>query len=569
MNESSQKHGDVETVQESSIDEDRNANVAQEAIDLDYVLTHELGQFGLFQLRNFLLIAVVIIISGSVNEYIFSAAAIPHRCRIPECGEDTKLHEFSPEWISNAVPETSSGLASCERYAPVGAGSNGTLEHCPEHQFDQSRTIRCEGFVYAEDNTVVYDFDLGCNEWRRALAGTLFNVGMFLTLPITGYVSDRFGRKAALVVSVVNLGLFGLLRAFSVSYTMYLSLQIVQATLGTGLYSSAYIMATELVGPKYRVITGVTCTTMFVLGEMTLGGIAWLISPWRYMIMALTVPCFFFVSYYWLLTESVRWLLSKKKYTEAKEILHTVARVNKTKITEKSLEALLNPPQPSTKIIASAEGLGLVRTILRSPVLLRRVCTTPIWWITMVFIYYGLAINSTSLSDTMHLSYILTAAIGMPAFYISVFVLGRVGRKATVSCGFFICAVFNISFVFISNEYRTARLIIYLLGKFFIASVGTSLYLYTAELFPTEYRHTLLGFSSMIGRIGSIFAPLTPALMTYYHGIPSLLFGGMGIIAGVLVLTQPETLGCKMPDTLAEAEAIGKPESKIITGLSR
>lgn len=51
--------------------------------------------------------------------------------------------------------------------------------------------------------------------------------------------------------------------------------------------------------------------------------------------------------------------------------------------------------------------------------------------------------------------------------------------------------------------------------------------------------------------------------MVYWSGIPSLMFGAMGFLSGFLVLTQPETLGTKMPDTLAEAEALGKPKSKI------
>lgn len=51
--------------------------------------------------------------------------------------------------------------------------------------------------------------------------------------------------------------------------------------------------------------------------------------------------------------------------------------------------------------------------------------------------------------------------------------------------------------------------------------------------------------------------------MDYWPGIPSVMFGAMGILSGILVLTQPETLGTKMPDTLAEAEALGKPESKV------
>lgn len=41
------------------------------------------------------------------------------------------------------------------------------------------------------------------------------------------------------------------------------------------------------------------------------------------------------------------------------------------------------------------------------------------------------------------------------------------------------------------------------------------------------------------------------------------MFGAMGFLSGVLVLTQPETLGTKMPDTLEEAEALGTPESKV------
>ncbi|CAH2216019.1 jg22983, partial [Pararge aegeria aegeria] len=107
------------------------------------------------------------------------------------------------------------------------------------------------------------------------------------------------------------------------------------------------------------------------------------------------------------------------------------------------------------------------------------------------------------------------------------------------------------------------RLILFLVGKFGISVVMTSVYLFTSELYPTEFRHSLLAFSSMIGRIGSITAPLTPVLMEYWHGIPSLLFAFMAVLSGLLVLTQPETLGTKLPDTLAEAEALGRPESKL------
>ncbi|XP_023935630.2 organic cation transporter protein-like [Bicyclus anynana] len=562
MAEKQNNNADNSSEKETSTNREIKGNMYQKPLDLDDVLTNELGQFGWFQIRNILLVAYPIAICGLMAEYVFSAAAIPHRCRIPECGEDGKSHEFAPAWITNTIPESGSGFASCERFAPRDAGSNGTLDYCPDDLFDRSKTVECDSFVYARDNTVVYEFDLGCKEWLRVLAGTLYSVGTLLVLPVTGFVSDRYGRRLALVISIFNLGLFGFIRAFSVNYTMYVTLQILQTTFGAGAYSCAYIFAAELVGPKYRVFTSATSSSIFAVGQVLLGSIAWVLPAWRHMIMAVNAPCFIIVAYYWLLSESVRWLLSKKKYPEAKKILETVARVNKTHISEKSMEALMNPPQP-TASVPNADAPGLFRSVIRSPVLLRRVCTTPFWWITMTFVYYGLSINSTSLSDTIYLNYILTCAIEIPGFYTAVLLLDRIGRKITLCSGFFFSAACNIAFVFIPMDMTVLRLIIYLLGKFGISMVVTSIYLYTSELYPTEYRHTFLAFSSMIGRIGSITAPLTPALMTYWHGIPSMLFGCMGVVSGLLALTQPETLGTKMPDTLAEAEAIGTPGSKI------
>lgn len=97
---------------------------------------------------------------------------------------------------------------------------------------------------------------------------------------------------------------------------------------------------------------------------------------------------------------------------------------------------------------------GLCRTIIRSPVLLRRVCTTPFWWLTTTLVFYGLSINSVSLSDTMHLNYILTSVMEMPGYFMAAFVSDRYGRKATLSSGYFFSALCNIIFVFVpGGEY--------------------------------------------------------------------------------------------------------------------
>lgn len=57
----------------------RKISVYEKPLDLDDVLVNELGQFGWFQLRNIALVAIPIIMSAFMSEYIFSAATVPYR----------------------------------------------------------------------------------------------------------------------------------------------------------------------------------------------------------------------------------------------------------------------------------------------------------------------------------------------------------------------------------------------------------------------------------------------------------------------------------------------------------
>lgn len=87
----------------------------------------------------------------------------------------------------------------------------------------------------------MFQFDLGCKEWLRTQAGLFASVGTLFAMPLIGYFSDRFGRRLALTLSIFNVGLFGLVRAFSFNYPMYVVLQFLNTTFGGGTFTSAYI----------------------------------------------------------------------------------------------------------------------------------------------------------------------------------------------------------------------------------------------------------------------------------------------------------------------------------------
>ncbi|XP_038214317.1 organic cation transporter protein-like [Zerene cesonia] len=527
----------------------------RKGVDLDSILVEEIGQFGKYQILTLALAAFPVMFSAfAAGEYIFTTARVPSRCLIPQC--DTENPEYAPPWILNAIPGTSlDSFDNCEKYANSSTITPRNV--CPADWFNRNEVVPCDAYVYENTLSVVYDFDMACNEWQRSLIGTIRTVGTLLVLPITGYISDRWGRRVALTINAFNTGWIGLVRSFVNTYEWFLVLEVLESTVGAGAYSSCYILVTELVGPKYRVIAGATISTLFALGQVILGFIAWGVPSWRPLTQVLYAPQLLVVTYFWILSESVRWLLSKGRYEEAETILKKAAKRNNKELSEKSLQALRDNAEYE-KTAEKPKEPWLPLLVIRSKVILFRCCVSPIWWITNTLVYYGMSINAVNLSGNRYLNYIAVAAVEIPGYWTAILLLDRVGRKPVLIGAYFLCAACQFAFAFMPDGNEGLSLAIYLIGKYSIAVVMTSVYVYTAELYPTKYRHSLFAFSSMIGRLGSITAPLTPALaQEVWEPFPSVLFGSFAALSGLLIFTTPETLGTKLPDTMEEAEQLG------------
>lgn len=53
---------------------------------------------------------------------------------------------------------------------------------------------------------------------------------------------------------------------------------------------------------------------------------------------------------------------------------------------------------------------------------------------------------------------------------------------------------------------------------------------------------------------GSMAAPFVASLVTVEEWIPPVIFGITPLVGAILCLKLPETLDCKLPDTIEEAE---------------
>ncbi|XP_023935657.2 organic cation transporter protein-like [Bicyclus anynana] len=539
-----------------------NEEGVRKGFDLDMILTTEVGQFGPYQIFMVFLATFPVIFSAlAAGEYIFTTSRIPTRCLIPEC--DDVVPSYVPEWLLNAIPGSSlSSFDNCRRFANSSSVGSPIPGQCPADWFDRSQEVLCEDFVYENQLSIVYDFGLACDEWKRSQIGSIRTIGTLLVLPITGYISDRWGRRIALIINAFNTGWLGLVRSFVHSYDWFLITEVIESTIGAGAFSSCYILVTELVGPKYRVIVGTTMSTMFAVGQVILGLIAWAVPAWRPLTQILYAPQLLIIFYFWIMSESVRWLMSKGRYDESEVILRKAARMNKRMLSEKSLQALRATAE-AEKLKEKPNEAWLAIQVIRSRRILLRCIVSPIWWITNTLVYYGMSINAVNLSGNRYLNYVYVALVEIPGYWTAILLLDRVGRKPVLVAGYWLCAGCQFAFAFIPSGYYGLSLTFYLIGKYAIAVVMTSVYIYTAELYPTKYRHSLFAFSSMLGRLGSITAPLTPALaLTVWESFPSVLFGSFALLSGALIFLTPETLGTKLPDTIAEAEQLGVQKRK-------
>lgn len=75
---------------------------------------------------------------------------------------------------------------------------------------------------------------------------TIYTLGLAISLPIVGKLSDRYGRKKLFIVEIVLFGLGSLLVALSSSFTFYLAARLLQALGGGGIFiiGSSHILST-------------------------------------------------------------------------------------------------------------------------------------------------------------------------------------------------------------------------------------------------------------------------------------------------------------------------------------
>jgi len=433
---------------------------------------------------------------------------------------------------------------------------------CVSENFAHDSSLSCSKWKFDDSlikTTAVEDFEMICDhKQRKSLTQTFYMVGMLIGSFLFGWLSDLIGRKTTLMISLLLLTVGGSLPYFVHSNvgTFYslVAFRFMSGMGHVGTFMMSFNLALECVGPKYRTVFGILIETPFAIGGLIVGLVSWAgVRDWKLLTLVLSAPNLLLLVLWWLIPESPRWLIAKNKRAQLGKVLEEASRVNKSYgAIDKIID---NEEKEDTTSSTDSISSATLMDLFWPPTILIRSCTMFFNWMVTTMCYYGLTSAAATLTPDLYLNFTLAILVEIPAHFAGLLLLDRLGRKPVLGLSQLLAGVTCIAAGLItSNDLRWLQVVLSLVGKFGAAASFAIVFVYTAELFPTEIRSTAVGGSSFCGRIGGIIAPQIALLDTVWTPFPLLIMGTGSLIGGILVFAfLPETLGKKLPSSMQEA----------------
>ncbi|XP_023932923.1 organic cation transporter protein-like [Lingula anatina] len=536
------------------------------AMEFDDVLRH-LGEFGRYQRRVYALLCLpAIFVALQVMSAVFFHQTPEHRCKIRSLSNDT--YEVQGAWhearIQHHIPVTSAGTYSDCKYYNYIVTHYDVYDDVTDHTVLRSN-VTCNEWVYDKsifDETVQTEFNLVCGrEGKETVAQVAYLGGELAGGFLFGLLADYTGRKFAIITGVLLQGSFGLASALAPDVDSFTFFRFVVGAADSGTFASLFVLAMELVGPSKRMLVGIVIEYFFAAGYVLVTGLAYTLRHWRHLIATISAPSFVFVSYWWLIPESPRWLLAsgkERQRNEAERILKHAAKINRAKLPEDIFENIsVYEGQTASPV-----------NILHSRRLFTTLFIVALNWFVVSMVYFGLSLNSGKIGGDVFVNFLIIGLVEFPAYSVC-FVIDRLGRRPLHIAGMVVGGLALLCTIFVevyaekgTEAYKWSIVCLTLIAKFGSTVAFAIVFIWTAELFPTVLRNFVMGFCNTMGRVGGMTAPVIvneiAADVVLGKSIPLVIFGAASVVAGIMALALPETANCPLPETIEEAENLRK-----------
>uniref|UniRef100_H2YAZ0 Major facilitator superfamily (MFS) profile domain-containing protein n=1 Tax=Ciona savignyi TaxID=51511 RepID=H2YAZ0_CIOSA len=396
---------------------------------------------------------------------------------------------------------------------------------------------------------LIFQWQLQDQTWVTDMVQSLYFVGFLVGVVLFGQISDKIGRKKAMIIGEIRFCLTWIeMYNMNPNYTVFAVLRAATGMLVGGATLVMFIYTQELVSRDRWAVTSSLGAVQFAVGSIIMIVVSYYIPAWRMLYIALTVPQVIPLIFTWFVPESPRWLYSKGRLAEAEDILVMIARKNRVKDPVVCLVK---------KSVQETDASYSIIDLFKYKSTTKRVLLMAYNWFVCSFIAYSLTFAAGDMGKNQYINLFLSSVVELPMALLNAnhITFGLCGRKRALAASLFISGVACFGLMAFSPGVKNSfKLSIGLGGKMAISCSFGIIYIYSPELFPTVVRNVSMGSLSMVSRFGGILASFAKTSVETNPKVAYLTFGLTGITSGLFSLFLPETLGTKPPDSFEDLE---------------
>lgn len=431
-------------------------------------------------------------------------------------------------------------------------------------------------FTYYDFSNYAYISPMLKESWNVqdseiALGASLTVLGYVIGAVLITIYADLYGRKPALVISVLLLAGGSILTASAQDMTQMVIFRLIT---GIGIGSEIAIVTTYIgeISPKSKrgrytsliVFFGWTGIALsgpisFALFQGEINSFVQ-IDGWRIILAIAVIPALFALILRMNMPESLRWLISNGKMEEANRLLIKLGLDPITRqgvVNHPEMENATNKVSDVTKEFKQEDKKGLKSSNHRAnknlSILFRNIVTnrrivfsrisilSAIWSLALIPIYASLLLvveytnQGYEIGESISVNMIATSGF-VAGGICSLIIADRIERKYQIALS---CAVMGMAFIlrgiFIHDYLGLVISSFMAFGA--NAWLISNLLTYTAENFPTEIRSTCSGIVEGAGRLIATVGPFV-FIMLVTFGFFNLMVGlaAFSFVAAIVVL---------------------------------
>jgi SP family xylose:H+ symportor-like MFS transporter len=409
-------------------------------------------------------------------------------------------------------------------------------------------------------------------QYMSGFAAASALLGCALGAGLAGMLSDRFGRRGMLIMSAILFLISAIGTAVPVTIWQFIVFRMIGG-LGIGAASMTSPMYIAEITPagirgrmvsinQFAIVSGMLIVyfvnyfiaeygkhqdQLVMLGPETSWNVQY---GWRWMFASGIAPSALFLVLLFLVPESPRWLVAKKREAEALTVL---SRVGGTQHAADEINQIRAAVSLETGSIGQLfrPGMRLALAIGVSLAVLQQITGIN------VFLYYAPEIFKKLGSETnvALLQQAIVGAVNLLFTVIACWVVDRVGRKPLMLVGATGMGVSLLAMGLAAYWQETALwMLVFILGYIacFAMSVGPIVWVILSEIFPTSIRGRAMAIATVSLWIANYFVTQTFKWMNestwlvdrFHHGFPFWIYAFFCAVT-VLVVWRfvPETKG--------------------------